>query len=69
MWAIHLIISFNGKQARKITSSVYSPRLKKNIGIALINKRSRNINTGYTVKIKGSFVKVDICNLPFLKNK
>ena len=65
----HLILLFNNQQIGKITSSVYSPRLKKNIGLALIDRRSENINEGYTVNINGSSTKVKICNLPFLRNK
>ena len=67
--ADHLILLFNNQQIGKITSSVYSPRLKKNIGLALIDRRSENINEGYTVNINGSSTKVKICNLPFLRNK
>ena len=67
--ADHLILLFNNQQIGKITSSVYSPRLKKNIGLALIDRRSENINEGYTVNINGSSAKVKICNLPFLRNK
>ena len=67
--ADHLILQFNDQQIGKITSSVYSPRLKKNIGLALIDRRSENINEDYTVNINGSAAKVKICNFPFLKNK
>lgn len=67
--ADHLVIKFNDQHVGKVTSSVYSPRLKKNIGIALIKKRKENINEGYTVNINGSSAKIKICNLPFLKNK
>ena len=67
--ADHLILKFNDQEIGKITSSVYSPRLKKNIGLALIDRRSENINEGYTVNINGSSTKVKICNLPFLRNK
>ena len=64
-----LILKFNDKQVGNITSSVYSPRLKKNIGLALINKRNEEIIEGYTVYMNGITAKVKICNLPFLKNK
>ena len=67
--ADHLILQFNDQEIGKITSSVYSPRLKKNIGLALIDRRSENINEDYTVNINGSSAKVKICNFPFLKNK
>ena len=46
-----------------------SPRLKKNIGFALINRRNRNIVDGYEAKINNDFLKLKICKLPFLRNK
>ena len=67
--ADHLMLQFNDRNVGKITSSVYSPRLKKNIGLALINKRNEEIIEGYTVYMNGITAKVKICNLPFLKNK
>ena len=67
--ADHLILQFDNKKVGKITSSVYSPRLKKNIGLALIDKRSEEIKEGYTVNMSGMTVKVRICNLPFLRSK
>ena len=67
--ADHLILQLNDKKVGKITSSVYSPRLRKNIGLALIDKRSEEIKEGYTVNMNGITATVKICNLPFLKNK
>ena len=67
--ADHLMVCFNKEQVGKITSSVYSPRLKKNIGLALINRRNRNIVDGYEAKINNNFLKLMICKLPFLRNK
>ena len=67
--ADHLILQFNDKKVGKITSSVYSPKLKKNIGLALIDKRSEEIKEGYTVNMSGITAKVKICNFLFLKNK
>ena len=67
--ADHLMVFFNKEQVGKITSSVYSPRLKKNIGLALINRRNRNIVDGYETKINNAFLKLMICKLPFLRNK
>lgn len=67
--ADHLILQFNNKKVGKITSSVYSPRLKKNIGLALIDKRSEEIKEGYTVNMSGITAKVKICNLPFIRSK
>ena len=60
--------NFN-KISGKITSSIYSPRLKKNIGLAIINKRSREVTEGYSVKINDESLNIKIKELPFLRNK
>jgi aminomethyltransferase len=67
--ADHLMLRLNNELVGKITSSVYSPRLKKNIGLALINRRKKRVIDGYSVSVNGSSSKVKICNLPFLRNK
>ena len=59
----------NKQEIGKVTSSVYSPRLKKNIGLALINRRKNHLNEGYSAKIKNNMFEVNICKLPFLRNK
>ena len=65
----HLILYFNNEAVGKITSSAYSPRLKKNIGLAIINKRDKPISEGYKVNIREKLSEVKICTLPFLRNK
>lgn len=67
--ADHLAVYLNDQIVGKVTSSVYSPRLKKNIGFALINRRKNNLNEDYFVKINNNLFKVTICKLPFIKNK
>ena len=52
-----------------ITSSVYSPRLKKNIGLALINRRKEKLDKAYSIKINNNLMDVKICKLPFMRNK
>ena len=59
----------NGSSIGKITSSVYSPRLKKNIGLALIERRKKDITEGYSIKVNNKLLDVKICKLPFLRNK
>ena len=63
------IIYSNNEKIGKITSSVYSPRLKKNIGLAIIKKRKASAPENYKVNIKGNQLEVKICTLPFLRNK
>jgi aminomethyltransferase len=67
--ADHLLLYFNNRVSGKITSSIYSPRLKKNIGLAIINKRSREVTEGYSVKINDESLNIKIKELPFLRNK
>ena len=65
----HFPVYDNNKIIGKITSSVFSPRLKKNIGLALINKRNEPITEGYKVNINSNITEVKISKLPFLGNK
>ena len=65
----HLILYSNNNAVGEITSSVYSPRLKKNIGLAIIKKRKASAPENYKVNIKGNQLEVKICTLPFLRNK
>ncbi|PPR46816.1 MAG: Dimethylsulfonioproprionate demethylase DmdA [Alphaproteobacteria bacterium MarineAlpha5_Bin9] len=67
--ADHIILYDNNEKIGKITSSVYSPRLKKNIGLAIINFSKNITNSEYNIKIKDKFIKTKICKLPFLRNK
>jgi len=53
----------------KITSSVYSPRLKKNIALGIINKRTEFANGSYFIKKNNSDFGINVCDLPFLRNK
>ena len=62
------IISDSDKVGR-ITSSVYSPRLKKNIALGIINKRSGSVNGSYFIKKNNSDFEINVCDLPFLRNK
>ena len=65
----HLPMYFDGSSIGKITSSVYSPRLKKNIGLALIERRKNDILEGYLIKINNKLLDVKICKIPFIRNK
>ena len=53
----------------RITSSVYSPRLKKNIALGIINKRSGSVKGSYFIKKNNSDFEINVCDLPFLRNK
>ena len=53
----------------KITSNVFSPRLKKNIGLALLD-RNRDLNsTNLYLVYNDRSIEIKISKLPFLRNK
>ena len=64
----HIPVYENNIIVGKITSSVYSPRLKKNIGLAIINKKNKN-SQNLKIEFNNQSIKVEIADLPFLRNK
>ena len=65
----HLPVYADDKIIGKITSSVFSPRLNKNIGLALLDVK-RNIKPeSIIIKFNENFFKIKICRLPFLRSK
>ena len=64
----HFPIIDDQKIVGKITSSCYSPRLKKNIGLAILEskyKNSKNLKLNYNEKCVG----LKVSQLPFIRNK
>ena len=64
----HLPVYDDKKIIGKITSSIYSPRLKKNIGLAILDnkkKNSKNLKLGYNNRS----IRIKVSKLPFLRNK
>ena len=59
----------DNKQVGKITSAVYSPRLKKNIALAMINIEYSKIGTELDVKIGDKNFKSTIVEKPFYDPK
>ena len=53
----------------KITSAVYSPRLKKNIALAMVNIKYAKIGTKLQVKIEDKIVNCTIVDKPFFDPK
>ena len=47
----------NGENIGKITSAVYSPRLKKNIALGIINIEYSKLNTELSTEIDNQYVK------------
>ena len=59
----------DNKQVGKVTSAVYSPRLKKNIALAMINIEYSEIGTELDVKIGDKNFKTNIVEKPFYDPK
>ena len=55
----------NGENIGKITSAVYSPRLKKNIALGIINIEYSKLNTKLSTEIDGQDVKCIVIEKPF----
>ena len=53
----------------KITSAVYSPRLKKNIALAMVNIKYAKKGTKLQVKIEDKIVNCTIVDKPFFDPK
>ena len=60
---------FKGKKIGKVTSAVYSPRLKKNIALAIVNIEYSEINTELEVLINEERFKCIIVKKPFFDPK
>ena len=62
-------IFFDGKKVGKVTSAVYSPRLKKNIALAMVDIEFTNINSELNVEIDGTLVNSIVVEKPFFDPK
>ena len=62
-------VTLNEKIIGKVTSAVYSPRLKKNIALAMIDINHAVIGSSLTVRIHDNFVNCKQVTLPFYDPK
>ena len=62
-------IFFDGKKVGKVTSAVYSPRLEKNIALAMVDIEFTNINSELNVEIDGILVNSIVVEKPFFDPK
>ena len=62
-------VFFNENKIGKVTSAVYSPRLKKNIALAMIDIGSSSLDTELKVEIDGNIVNSKVINKPFFDPK
>ena len=62
-------IEKDGKTIGKVTSAVYSPRLKKNIALAMIEINQSNIGNKFKVKTDDIEVNCIVVEKPFFDPK
>ena len=62
-------ITKENKTVGKVTSAVYSPRLKKNIALAMVNIENSKINTKLKVQILNMNIDAMIVEKPFYDPK
>ncbi|MEZ8007354.1 MAG: glycine cleavage T C-terminal barrel domain-containing protein [Amylibacter sp.] len=62
-------ISKNGKAIGKVTSAIYSPRLKKNIALAMVTIDNSENDTELMIQINTNFVKATVVDKPFYDPK
>ena len=58
-----------GKKIGKVTSAVYSPRLKKNIALAMLDFNYSNIGFKLEVLIDSNNVECEVIEKPFFDPK
>ena len=62
-------IEVDSKMVGKVTSAVYSPRLEKNIALAMIESEHSHIAENVKVHIDGEVFEATICETPFFDPK
>ena len=58
-------LNAEGKNAGKISSAVYSPRIRAHIGLAMIKRGLTETGTELTAPIDGKDLNVRVVSLPF----
>ena len=59
----------NNKKIGKVTSAVYSPRLEKNIALAIIEAKYAKIGSRFKIGINDAFINCEQVSLPFYDPK
>ena len=59
----------NQNNVGKVTSAVYSPRLEKNIALAMVNIEEASLGNGFQVDINGKFFDCIVVEKPFFDPK
>ena len=55
----------NNTKIGKVTSAVYSPRLKKNIALGMVSKDYSEINTEFSIEMNDTIVNSVVVSKPF----
>ena len=58
-------VSIDGKKIGKVTSAVYSPRLEKNLALAMVETRYDGIGRAFKVEIQGQLRDAQTTKKPF----
>ena len=59
----------NNKKIGKVTSAVYSPRLEKNIALAIIESKYAKVGSRFKIGINDAFINCEQVSLPFYDPK
>ncbi len=62
-------VVYNGASAGKVTSAVYSPRLEKNIALAMVSIEASGIGTQLNVELPGGMAAATVVEKPFYDPK
>ena len=62
-------IKKDNQQVGKITSAVYSPRLKQNIALAMVSINNSEIGTVLNVRMNDKIIKATVAEKPFFDPK
>ena len=62
-------VTKDNQQVGKITSAVYSPRLKQNIALAMVTINQSEIGTVLDVKMNNKIIKATVAEKPFYDPK
>jgi len=66
---LHWPIKVDDQKVGKITSAVYSPRLEKNIALAMIDSKSSELGSKLDIEINGQTIKGTVVQKPFFDPK
>ncbi|MCE1247488.1 MAG: glycine cleavage system aminomethyltransferase GcvT [Firmicutes bacterium] len=63
----HKVFNAEGKEIGVVTSGSFSPSLKKNLGLAVVDRKGIKIGTQINIEIRGRMVPAQVIKTPFYK--